>query len=188
MKTFDSSKSLRRYQIAGFVSIFVMVGVFGGWTALADIHGAVIAPAVITVESYTKKIQHKEGGIIAAIRVRDGDVVKEGQELVVMDDTDTKAELGVVDSILTEMQSKRARLEGQRDGSAKIDWPPEIVARKDDPEVARIMNGQQRLFDSRRAAIAGKKEQLGKQINQLKEQIEGIVARSEEHTSELQSR
>jgi HlyD family secretion protein len=185
MKSFDTRKSIRRYQIAGFISMFLVVGVVGGWSAMAAINGAVIAPAVITVESYTKKIQHKEGGIVAQIKVKDGDVVKQGQDLVVLDDTETKAELGVVDAVLLELVTKRARLEAQRDASDTIEYPLDILNRKEEPEVAHIIKGQQKLFDSRRAAIKGKKEQLSQQIGQINEQIEGIKAQQTSKVSQL---
>jgi HlyD family secretion protein len=170
----DTRKSLRRYQIIGFASIFAMVGTIGAWSAVSNINGAVIAPAVVTVESFTKKVQHKEGGIVAQIFVKDGDVVKEGQELVRLDDTDTRSELGIVDAILIESLTKRARLEAQRDNAAEIEFPPEVIARKDDPDVARIMAGQIKLFKSRQAAIGGKLDQLNQQIGQLQEQILGL--------------
>jgi HlyD family secretion protein len=185
MKSLDTRKSMRRYQIAGFLSILVMGGVLGGWSAFANIHGAVIAPAIVAVESYTKKIQHKEGGIIAAIRVKDGDEVKAGQELIVLDDTDTKAELGIVSSLLREFLTKRARLEAERDNAETIEFPPEIVAAKDDPDVARVLSGQTKLFNSNRAAFKGKQDQLTQQIGQMKEQIEGLLSQQDSKEKQI---
>ena len=57
-------------------------------------------------ESNTKRIQHRDGGIIAKILVKDGDRVQPGQDLVVLDDTETRAELGIVNSSLTEFLAK----------------------------------------------------------------------------------
>ncbi|NJM30618.1 MAG: biotin/lipoyl-binding protein [Rhizobiales bacterium] len=91
MATINTEKSLRRFQIAGYVSIAVMLGVGGVWAATTNINGAVIASATIAVESYSKKIQHKEGGIVREILVRDGDQVEAGQMLVKLDDTETRA-------------------------------------------------------------------------------------------------
>ena len=69
MKVIDTDKSLRRYQIAGFAGVAIVMAVIGSWSAFASIRGAVIAPAVIMAESYSKRIQHKEGGIIKEIKV-----------------------------------------------------------------------------------------------------------------------
>ena len=66
----------------------------GAWAVLASIQGAVIAPGVTVVESYLKRIQHRDGGIVADIAVKEGDRVEAGQVLVKLDETDTRAELG----------------------------------------------------------------------------------------------
>jgi HlyD family secretion protein len=178
MKTLDTGRSLRRFQIFGYLSILAIVGVFGSWAVYANIHGAVIAPATIIAESNTKRIQHKDGGIVKTILVKDGDRVTAGQDLVILDDTETRAELGIMDALLIEELAKRTRLEAERDGLAALEFPPEIVARRDEPDVARIMKGQERLFTSRLAGIAAKKDQLTEQIGQIEEQITGLEAQT----------
>ena len=160
MKSLNTAKSLRRFQIAGYVSIFLAVGVLGGWSAFASIHGAVIAPATIVVESNTKRIQHRDGGIVDAILVKDGDHVEAGQDLVVLDSTDNVAELGIIDSVLSEELAKRARLEAERDEAAEVVFPEQLVSRQNDPDIAKLMIGQQKLFAAKRATIQGKIEQL----------------------------
>ncbi|MGH6855686.1 MAG: HlyD family type I secretion periplasmic adaptor subunit [Aestuariivirga sp.] len=176
MKALDTDRSLRRFQLLGYASIFLMAGIFGGWAASTNIEGAVIAPATIIAESNTKRIQHKEGGIVRKILVKDGDRVVEGQDLVILDDTETRSELAIVDSLLVEELAKRARLEAQRDGLAAPQFPPEILSWQNEPEVARIMQGQLRLFTARSDGIRGKKEQLDQQIAQIGEQIAGMQA------------
>lgn len=175
----ETNKSLRRYQIVGFMGILIAAGGVTSWSAFASIRGAVIAPATIMVESYSKKIQHKEGGIVKEIKVRDGDVVDAGQDLIVLDDTETRSELGIIDALMLESLTKRSRLEAERDDADAIIIPDEVLARKDDPDVARVLNGQQKLFETRRAAIKGKKQQLQEQIGQLQEQIRGLVSQQE---------
>ena len=131
MKSLNTTKSLRRFQIAGYVSVFLAVGVLGGWSAFASIHGAVIAPATIVVESNTKRIQHRDGGIVDAILVKDGDHVEAGQDLVVLDSTDNVAELGIIDSVLSEELAKRARLEAERDEAAEVIFPEQLASRSE---------------------------------------------------------
>lgn len=174
MKAINTNSSLRRFQIVGFLSVLLMVGVVGGWANFTHLNGAVIAPATIMVETYSKKVQHKEGGIVGEIRVKDGDRVEIGQALVVLDNTETKSELAIIDGLLDEALAKRARLEAQRDLSSVIVFPAEILARASEPGVAAIMAGQTKLFNARLQAIAGKKEQLNQQIGQLTEQIGGL--------------
>jgi HlyD family secretion protein len=174
MNPINTNSSLRRFQVFGFLSVLVMGGVVGGWATFSELNGAVIAPATIMVESYSKKVQHKEGGIVGDIRVKDGDRVEIGQALVILDNTETKSELAIIDSLLDEALAKRARLEAQRDRASAIIFPAEVIERAKEPGVAAIMAGQAKLFNARLQAIIGKKEQLNQQIGQLTEQIGGL--------------
>jgi HlyD family secretion protein len=174
MQAINTNSSLRRFQVVGFLSVLIMVGVVGSWSVLTELNGAVIAPATIMVESYSKKVQHKEGGIVGDIRVKDGDRVEIGQALVILDNTETQSELAIIDGVLDEALAKRARLEAQRDRSPVITFPAEIVARASEPVLAAIMAGQTKLFDARLQAVVGKKEQLNQQIGQMTEQIGGL--------------
>jgi HlyD family secretion protein len=106
--------------------------------------------------------------------VKDGDRVEIGQALVVLDNTETKSELTIIDGLLDEALAKRARLEAQRDRASVIIFPPEVLARAGEPGVAAIMAGQAKLFDARLQAVVGKKDQLTQQIGQLTEQIGGL--------------
>ncbi len=174
MQPINTNSSLRRFQVVGFLSVLLMVGVVGGWANFTELNGAVIAPATIMVESYSKKVQHKEGGIVGEIRVKDGDRVEIGQTLIVLDNTETRSELAIIDGLLDEALAKRARLEAQRDRASTIIFPLEVLARTNEPGVAAIMAGQTKLFDARLQAVVGKKDQLTQQIGQLTEQIGGL--------------
>jgi len=176
MKPFDTDRSLRRFQIAGYASFLIMAGVFGGWAALTQINGAVIAGATVIAESNTKRIQTKDGGIIREILVKDGDRVQAGQPLVILDDTDTRAELEIIDALLAEALAKRARLEAERDQQAGVTYPVDLLFRKDEPKIASLMAGQDKLHVARTAAIQGKTDQLTQQIGQISEQVDGIKA------------
>jgi HlyD family secretion protein len=186
MKPVNTEKSLRRTQLYGFVSFAMMLAVFGAWTEFADINGAVIAPATIVSESYSKKVQHREGGNVLRILVKDGDVVQAGQDLVLLDPTETKAELGIVDGQLDELRIKKARLEAQRDGVADLTLPVALRDRAQDPGVIEIFAGQKRLLESTLLTVKSKKEQMDEQLGQLKEQIGGIGAQIRSSKKQLE--
>src|SRR5258708_37099079 len=86
----------------------------GAWAALAPLSGAVIAPGFVKVDLNRKVVQHQEGGIVSAIRVRDGDRVREGQELIVLDDVRIDAQLDLLRTQLDGERAKAARLEAER--------------------------------------------------------------------------
>jgi HlyD family secretion protein len=172
----NTRKSLRNTLLVGYLSIFVVVGIFGAWAALTVINGAVIAGATIIAESYSKRVQHQTGGIVSRILIKDGDRVTEGQALIVLDPTDAKSELAIIENTLDELQVKKARLEAQRDGSKEMKLLDSIEAKKDDLKISEIINGQLKLLQSTADSVQGKLEQLKQQVAQMKEQIGGINA------------
>ena len=176
VKKIDTQKSLRRTISFGYLSILLMIGVFVGWGLMTTLNGAVIARATIVAESYSKKVQHEEGGVVSRILVRDGDRVEAGQDLVLLDPTQAKASLAITQSTLDELLIKKARLEAQRDGEKDLALAPDIAARKDTPSISEIISGQQKLLSSSRDSMRGKIDQLKQQIDQLNEQISGMDA------------
>jgi HlyD family secretion protein len=172
----NTRKSMRNTMLAGYASLFLLVGGFGAWAALASINGAIIAGATIIAESYSKRVQHQTGGIVSKIFVKDGDRVTAGQALIDLDPTDAKAELAIVRNSLDELLVKKARLEAQRDGTTKLTLSEAILSKKDDPRISEIMSGQLKLLQSTAESVQGKLSQLKQQVEQMKEQIGGIDA------------
>src|SRR5262249_55318853 len=130
--------SIRRYTIAGIVVVLVLTCGVGVWATTTQIAGALIAPGTVVVESNIKKVQHPTGGVVGELLVRDGDRVKNGDLLVRLDDTVTRANLAIVTKTLTELQARKARLSAERDRSESIKFPDELMRQADDPETAQV--------------------------------------------------
>ena len=182
----NTQQSLRAYQLLGFAVVLALVVGIGGWSALASINGAVIAPATVAVESYTKKVQHREGGIVSEIRVKEGDNVQRGDVLVVLSDAETKADLAIIEGQLDEVMGRRARLEAERDNAAVPNFAPELLARADDPKIAKILSGQRKLFESETASLKGQRDQLEQRMRQLEEEIRGLNAQLDSNQKQTQ--
>lgn len=91
--TEQSKMGLAPVMICGALVVGLFFVAFGGWAAYAPLKSAAIAPGVVAVESNRKTIKHLEGGIVAEIAVQDGDVVKAGQTLIRLDDTQAQVAL-----------------------------------------------------------------------------------------------
>ena len=128
-----AQRSIRKHVIAGLAVVAVVAGGFGGWASTVEISGALIAPGQIVVETNVKKVQHPTGGVIGELLARDGDVVKEGQILVRLDDTVTKANLAIVTKDLDAALARAARLQAEQSGLDEITFPPELTERASDP-------------------------------------------------------
>ena len=180
-----TQRSIRRHLIAGVGAAVLLAGGVGGWAANTEFVGAVVAPGQVVVEFDVKKVQHLTGGVVSELRVRDGDHVVAGAILLRLDDTETRANLAIVTKALDELSARRAREEAERDGADEIVFPAELLARSEDPEVAHAIDGERRLFDTRRAARAGTKAQLREQINQLNQQIRGMQEQIDAKAKEI---
>ena len=159
-----------RVIFCGLLAVTLIIG-FGGWAAYANLSGAIIAQGKVAVKKQVKLVQHRDGGIVAEILVTNGDKVKAGDVLIRLDETQTKAELGVLRSQLTELQGRRARLGAERDGASAIDFEPGFEIELQSAEIAR---GELRLFKENRAVREARREQLSLQVEQYEEQVRGL--------------
>jgi HlyD family secretion protein len=181
-----SQRSIRLHALAGLVIVAVLVGGVGGWAGTMKLSGALIAPGSVVVDSNVKKVQHPTGGIVGELRARDGDRVKAGDVVVRLDDTVTRANLAIVTKGLNELTARKARLESERDSAAEIAFPADLLARTNDPDAVAAIESERRLFDLRRAARVGQKEQLRQRIEQLKEEVRGYRAQQEAKIKEIE--
>jgi HlyD family secretion protein len=148
----------------------------GGWAATTELAGAVVAPGMLVVDSFVKKVQHPTGGVVGELRVRDGDLVRAGQVVMRLDETVTKANLAVVDKSMVELTARQGRLEAERDGAQRIGFAAFLRSRaQGDPEAGKVMAGETRLFELRRDARAGQKAQIRERTGQLREEIQGLT-------------
>ncbi|QEL24748.1 HlyD family type I secretion periplasmic adaptor subunit [Bosea sp. F3-2] len=166
--------SIRWNLRAGAAGVLIFFGGVGGWAATTDLAGAVIAAGSLVVDSDVKKVQHPTGGIVGQLYVRDGDQVKGGDIVVRLDDTTTRANVAVMEKSLDELGARGARLQAELDDAQTIGFPADLLSRSSDPVASRVMAGEQRLFQSRRAARAGQKAQFGQRISQLEKQAQAI--------------
>jgi membrane fusion protein, type I secretion system len=167
----------------GTALILVFAAVFGGWGCFAPLDGGAVAPGVINPDSGKKTIQHLEGGIIAEMRVREGEAVTIGQPLVVLESTQARA---VYDSLVQQRWSllaRKARLEAENTGQNHIEWPSELLST--DRQIRSVVEAQQEVFDARRLTLATRKNVLAQRIEQLTEQINGNEAQVESASRQI---
>jgi len=176
--------SIGRHVFAGIVLVgFLAVGV-GGWASTAQISGALIAQGSVVVDSNVKKVQHPTGGVVGEVRARDGDRVKAGDILVRLDETVTRANLAIVTKGLNELYARKARLGAERDGADSVAVPKELAGNINDRDVAEALASERKLFELRRAARLGQKDQLQQRVKQLQEQITGLNAQLDAKSKE----
>lgn len=176
MASREDVRDWRRPAMVGYVIIIVAFGIFGSWAALARLDSAVVAPGIVTVESSRKTIAHLEGGIVRKILVQEGQHVEQGELLVVMDDTQSRATFEMYHNQLMSGLAAEARLIAERDGAAQIDFPAELLSDEAQAVSKAIIEDQHKQFEQRRASLAGQTSILESRIKQLGTELEGLAA------------
>jgi adhesin transport system membrane fusion protein len=98
------------WMIIGFVVVFIV------WAAMSEIDRTVRGQGRIIPSSQLQVVSNLEGGIVEAILVKTGDIVKRGAALVRLDQTATGSEYGSGQAQFDALRVKIARLEAEMAG------------------------------------------------------------------------
>ncbi len=173
--------------LLGAIALFALIGGFGTWAVLTHISGAVIASGIVEVDQNRQVIQHPDGGVVMEVAVKEGDSVTAGDVLLRLDDTALQSRLNVIEGQYYELLARRARLAAERDDTATLTYPQdllELAATR--PEVASLLAGQRQLFASRRETLETQIAQLRKRASQIMAQIDGIDAQQSALNAQLE--
>lgn len=157
----------------GFWVLVVGFGLFLLWAALAPLDEGVSAPSVVSIETRRKTIQHLQGGVIKELRAREGQMVKAGDVLVVLDDGTTRAGYETIQQAYLAQRAMESRLLAELAGASSITFHPDLLNAKDSE--ARIhMSAQQQVFTARRAALAAEMAAAREAITGMEAQVAGL--------------
>lgn len=169
--------------LAGIVLAVGLLAGVGGWALTANLTGAVIAMGTVTVDQNLKDVQHRDGGIVAEIAVREGDEVAAGQVMFRLDDAQSRAELSILSAQLDEAEARRARLLAERDGFAAVIFPARFAP--DDAKHQDLVAAETRLHESNLSNRENQRQQLQLSIAQVREEIVAQEAQRAAQTDEL---
>ena len=179
--------SASRFMRLGLITAGVLVLCAGSWSAFASISGAVVADGRFKVQGERQVVQHLDGGIVAQLKVREGDEVEAGDVLMQLDGRHLEAELSIVKNQLYQTLARIARLEAEQDGLEKPEFPPELIsAAATDPEIATIPIRQTRLFQSRLERLDREREQLRERQKQIADELDGLEAEAQGLSRQLE--
>lgn len=158
---------------AGFLNCGAFVVVLGAWSALVPVKSAVIAPGFVSVESYRKKVQHLEGGIIDEIVVREGQRIKSGQLLVRIRDVTQTTNVTMLQSQYYEALAIAAQCMAERDSLDAISFPKEI-AESTDPSAQAAIAAQTNVFESQRLLFQHSLSVMQQKVAQSQAELNGL--------------
>jgi epimerase transport system membrane fusion protein len=178
----DPAESARKIVRAGIVVLGVGVLIIVLWTALAPLSGAIIAPGLVKVDLNRKVVQHRDGGIVKAVLVRDGTRVRMGQPMILLEDVRADAQVNVVRKALDAETARMARLEAERAYPTPLAFPKELVERRSDPAISDIIDKETVLYRTRREALEGQVTLLKRQVKEV--QLEAAALKDQIATEE----
>lgn len=168
----------RRDVRTGAALAFIFFVVLLGWAALAPLDAGVYAPGTVAVSGNRQSVQHREGGVVTALHVREGERVRAGQLLVEMAAPDLRATERALTSDYLNLLAQRARIVAERAGQTNIAAPAEFAALSpaDRALAAQALQLQRSQLNAKRAALGAQQAVLGQRSRQLGEQRFGYGA------------
>jgi HlyD family secretion protein len=165
----------RDVRIGAAIAIFFFV-ILLGWAAFAPLDAGVHAPGTVAVSGNRQSVQHREGGVVTAIHVREGQKVGAGQLLVEMAAPDLRAAERALTSEYLNLLAQRARLVAERAGQPDFAAPAEFagLSPTDRALANQAMQLQRGQLRAAQAMLGAQNSVLGQRSRQLGEQREGF--------------
>ena len=164
----------RDIRIGAAIVIFFFV-ILLGWAAFAPLDAAVPAQGVIAVSGNRQTVQHREGGVVTAINIREGQRVNAGDVLIEMAAPELRAQERALTSDYLTNLAQRARLMAERAGQRNFPPPIEFasLSPEDQALAAQALALQRAQLNARVASISAQQSVLGQRSLQLGEQQGG---------------
>jgi HlyD family secretion protein len=159
---------------------------FLGWAAITPLDAGAYAGGVIAVSGNRQAVQVRDGGVVSAIHVQEGQTVTKGQVLVEISAGELRAAERATAGEVYTLIAQRARLTAERTRAGAVASPPEFAGLTgEDRVLAEDALALQRLqFTARRQSLAGQRGVLGQRVNQLAEQSIGYERQLESNSEQ----
>lgn len=102
--------------------IIIFAVIFLSWAIFLPIDSASIAQGIVVLDLKRKSIQHRDGGIIDKILVKEGQIVKENDILLKIFDSKTLSEKNILQQQLWTIELQKQRIEAQLENRQKFDF------------------------------------------------------------------
>ena len=160
---------------SGLVVAAIFFVIFLGWAAFARLDAAAMAPGRLAVSGQRQTVQHREGGVISQILVREGARVEKGEVLIRLAGTDVRAQERALSAQAISLLAQRARLYAEQAGQGSIKAPAEFASLppEDRAAAAEALKIQQAQLRTRAAVVSAQRGALGQRTAQANSQGTG---------------
>lgn len=123
------------------------VVLFIAWASVATLNEVAIGEGKVTPASRGQVIQNLEGGILAELLVREGDIVEEGQVLASLDPVKAKANVEETNAKIVALKARAARLDAEINNRDDVTFPEDILHATD------VIERERDVFSTNRRAF-----------------------------------
>lgn len=123
------------------------IGIFIIWAYFAKLNEVAIGEGKVTPASRGQIIQNLEGGILAELDVREGDIVEEGQKLASLDPARARANVEETLAKIIALKARAARLVAEIDNESDVNFPEDIQ------NARNVIDRERELFFTNRQAF-----------------------------------
>jgi membrane fusion protein, adhesin transport system len=148
---------------------FAAVFLFVFWAAFAWVDEIVRGEGSVISSSRPQIIQNLEGGILAELRVKEGDFVQPGDVLARLEGTEFLSHVKDLADQVAALEIRRLRLEAEQAGQFDVDLPADLAARTPGIVASEraLLAARQADFVSRRDGAKAVLEQAAKELELL---------------------
>lgn len=148
---------------------------FLGWAAFARLDAAAYAEGVLAVSGQRQSVQHRDGGVVGKIYVREGQRVQRGQLLVSLASPEVRATERALSAQAIRLLAQRSRLQAEQLGQRSVATPAEFASLpvEDRADAALVMRLQQTELNARAATLSAQRDALSQRGAQSNEQGRG---------------
>lgn len=170
----------REIRVGIYIAIAFFI-VFLGWAALVPLDAGIHAAGQIAVMGNRQSVQHRDGGVVSAIHVHEGQHVRAGDVLIELSAPELKASERALTSDYLTLLAQRARLMAERGGQRSFAAPAEFASLSaEDQDLARqALELQRSEMLARAQSDSAQRSVLGQRAGQLREQQGGYVRQRE---------
>ncbi|MEO6433959.1 MAG: HlyD family type I secretion periplasmic adaptor subunit [Sphingomicrobium sp.] len=171
----------------GLIIAGIFFILFLGWATFAPLDAAAIAQGRLTVSGQRQTIQHREGGVVSEILIKEGAYVRKGQVLIRLGGADVRAQERALSAQSIGLLAQRARLRAEQSGTSMIIPPREFAALTGEDRVAAAdaMRIQQTQLRTRAAVLSAQRGALGQRTAQANSQGQGYGSQLESINEQL---
>jgi len=171
MTDYPVSSLLKR----GVIVTLVGLGGFALWAGAGRLDGAVVTQGHVTLDKPAQVVQHLDGGLVAALHVRDGAIVQVGDPILTLDGTELALQHGVAARALVEALARGDRLLAEIEGAATVLFRTDLMhAAGTDPQIAALLTEEIALFNARRTTLDQHAAQLSERARQSSASVSGL--------------